>query len=310
MALLSFKQFSASRKRITINKEKLIHEVQRILLLSAGVLMVSVGFVTFQLPHNLNAGGVTGTAIIANHFVNLPVGLTYWFLNLPLLVLGFFYLGRWQFLGKTLFASTLFATLTDFFTGFLPQIYGQYPVTDNLLLSAIYTAIVCGFGGGLIFKAGGTMGGTGVIGRIIQKKTGKPLSQVYFYTDGIIIMLSALVFGWEMPLYGFLMLFLFGIASDYAMEGASRIRTISIVTDKPQELVSAIQLRLDRGASFWEVTGGYQNQNHYMVVCTVLRSQVDELKHIIAQTDEKAFVTVGVSHDAHGTGFRPLSGIR
>ncbi len=306
MALLSFKSITASRKRLSINKEKIAHEAQRIFILSVGVLMVSIGFVTFQLPHNLNAGGVTGTAIIANHFIDLPVGLTYWFLNLPLLLIGFFYLGRWQFLGKTLFASTLFAIMTDFFTGFLPQIYGQFPVTDNLLLSAIYTAIVGGFGGGLIFKAGGTMGGTGVIGRIIQKKTGKPLSQVYFYTDGVIIMLSALVFGWEMPLYGFLMLFLYGIASDYAMEGASRIRTISIVTDKPQELVSAIQFSLERGASYWEITGGYQNQKHYLVMCTVLRTQVDDIKHVIAQTDSQAFVTVGVSHDALGSGFTPL----
>lgn len=310
MALLSFKQIVASRKRLSINKEKLLHEANRILTLTAGVVMVAIGFVTFQLPHNLNAGGVTGTAIIANHFIDLPIGLTYWFLNLPLLVLGFFYLGRWQFLGKTLFASTLFAVLTDFFTGFLPQIYGQYPVTDNLLLSAIYTAIVGGFGGGLIFKSGGTMGGTGVLGRIIQKKTGKPLSQVYFYTDGAIITLSAFVFGWEMPLYGFLMLFLYGIASDYAMEGASRIRTVSIVTDKPQELVSAIQFNLERGASYWEVTGGYQNEKHSLVMCTILRSQVDELKHIIAQTDHQAFVTIGVSHDAMGSSFSPIKNIR
>ena len=310
MASLSFKNIVAFRSRISINKEKLAYEGQRLLMLAAGVVMVSISFVTFQLPHNLNAGGVTGTAIIANHFVDLPIGLVYWFLNLPLLLLGFIYLGRWQFLGRTLFASTLFASLTDFLTGFLPQLYGQYPVTDNLLLSAIYTAIVGGLGGGLIFRAGGTMGGTGVIGRIIQKKTGKPLSQVYFYTDGLIIILSSVVFGWEMPLYGFLMLFLYGIATDYAMEGASRIRTVTIVTDKPQELAHAIQFDLDRGASFWEVTGGYQNQSHFMVMCTVLRSQVDELKYTVAQTDPKAFVTIGVSHDAMGAGFSPLKAQR
>lgn len=306
MALFSLKRAAARQPRLAVDREKIKYEFQRILLIVAGVVMVSIGFVTFQLPHNLNAGGVTGTAVIANHYINLPIGLTYWLLNLPLLVMGFIYLDRWQFLGKTLFASTLFAVLTDFLTGFLPQIYGEFPVTDNLLLSAIYTAIIGGLGGGLIFKAGGTMGGTGVIGRIIQKKTGKPLSQVYFYTDGFIIMASTFVFGWEMPLYGFLMLFLYGIASDYAMEGASRVRTVTIVTDKPLEITEAIQSRIDRGATYWQVTGGYNNASHYMVMCTVLRTQVDELNHTVAQTDPKAFVTVGVSHDAKGTGFSPL----
>lgn len=309
MASLSFKTLVASRNRFQLNREKLAHEAHRMLLLIAGVSIVSFGFVTFQVPHNLSAGGVTGTALVANYYFDgLSIGLTYWLLNLPLLVLGFFKLGRWQFLGKTLLASTLFAVMTDVFTAVLPTLFITFPVTDDLLLSAVFTAIVGGYGGGMIFKAGGTMGGTGVIGRIIQRKTGQPLSQVYFYTDGLIILLSALVFGFEMSLYGFLMLFLYGIASDYAMEGPSRTRTATIVTDKKDEVSAAIQAQLNRGVSFWEITGGYSNQGHYMVYCTLLRSQVDELKETIATVDADAFVTIGMSHDAIGTGFSRQKG--
>lgn len=306
MSFITSKSLVASRRALTMNKARVIYEVQQIILLILGVLIVSVGFVTFQIPHNLNAGGITGISILANNYLNVPIGMLFWFLNLPLLVLGFFHLGRWQFLGKTLFASTLFSISTDTLNYFLPQMIDPFPLTDDLLLNALYVGILGGIGGGMIFKAGGSMGGTGVIGRIIQKRTGKPLSQVYFYTDGIIICTSALLFGWEMPLYGFLMLFLYGIASDYVLEGVSRTRTATIVTDQPEAVIQAISASLNRGASSWEITGGYSGKTHHMIMCTVLRSQVEDLKFTVAQADPLAFVTIGVSHEAMGIGFSPL----
>jgi uncharacterized membrane-anchored protein YitT (DUF2179 family) len=274
------------------------------MLVGAG--LVAFAYAMFQVPYNIAAGGISGISIIINHYVGWPVGLLFWLLNLPLLVLGFFYLGRWDFLLRTLVAATVFSIATDAFIAYLPQWLSQYPLTDDLLLTTIYGGIVGGIGGGLIYRSGGTMGGTGIIGRIIQMKTGQPLSQVYFYTDGITIMVAGLVFGWNIALYGFLMLFLNGLASDYTLEGPSSARTATIITNEPRAVVDELMVHLHRGVSFWEVTGGFTGQKRYLVLCTVTRPQVGEVKRVVARIDPQAFVTIGVSHEAMGAGFTPM----
>ncbi len=291
-------------------KTAVYQELKRFISMFVGVTIVSFGYVVFQLPHSIAAGGLTGLSLIISHFAGFPVGLLYWVLNLPLLLLGFFYLGRWGFLWRTLIAATIFSIMIDVMVVYLPQLLPQFPLTDDLLLSTIYGGIVGGIGGGFIFRAGGTMGGTGVIGRVIQKKTGKPLSQVYFYTDGIIILLAGIVFGWEIALYGFLMLFLNGLATDYTLEGPSVTRTATIITNYPHAMVEAMLDQLHRGVSFWKVTGGYTGHDHYLVFCTVSRSQVNTLKQLVAEVDDHAFVTIGVSHNALGADFTPLPHVK
>ncbi len=282
------------------------YQVRLNTVMVVGACMVAFGYAMFQVPYNIAAGGVSGISIIVNHYMGWPVGLLYWLLNLPLLVLGFFYLGRWDFLLRTLVASTIFSIATDFFVAYMPHMLSQYPLTDDLLLTTIYAGIVGGIGGGLIYRSGGTMGGTGIIGRIIQMKTGQPLSQVYFYTDAITIIIAGLVFGWNIALYGFLVLFLNGLASDYTLEGPSSARTATIITNHPQEVIAELLAQLHRGVSYWEVTGGYTGQKRYLVQTTVTRPQVGEVKQAVARIDPEAFVTIGVSHEAMGAGFAPM----
>ncbi len=282
------------------------HEVKLLLLLTIGTVIVAIGYVIFQVPNNIVAGGLSGLSIIINHFTHWPVGLMYWIMNIPLLLLGFFQLGRWAFLYRTLLAATLFSISVDLLLIYLPQMMPQFPLTDDLLLNTIYGGIVGGIGGGLIYRAGGTMGGTGILGRVLQKRTGRPLSQVYFYTDGIIILLAGVVFGPVMVLYGFLMLFLNGVASDYTLEGPSTARTATIITNKPDEMISALMVRIHRGVTYWPITGGYTGAQRFLVLCTVTRPQVNELKEVVAEIDKEAFVTIGISHQALGSGFTPM----
>jgi uncharacterized membrane-anchored protein YitT (DUF2179 family) len=281
-------------------------ETKALLLLTIGVLIVSAAYVIFQVPNNIVAGGISGLSIIINQFTGWPVGLMYWVMNLPLLLLGFFQLGRWAFLYRTLIAATIFSISTDLLLLYLPQLLPEFPLTDDLLLNTIYGGIVGGIGAGLIYRAGGTMGGTGILGRVLQKRTGRPLSQVYFYTDGLIILLAGAVFGPVMVLYGFLMLFLNGLASDYTLEGPSTARTATIITNKPEEMIQELMRRIHRGVTYWPITGGYTGTQRFLVLCTITRPQVNELKEVVAQVDKEAFVTIGVSHEAMGSGFSSM----
>ena len=302
----SFFKKSPLKKSGGISWRSIKQEVQLLVLLVAGTFITALSYSLFQIPYNIAAGGLGGLGIIINHFTGWPIGTMYLVMNVPLLVLGFFYLGRWRFVLRTLLAVLIFSVTTDVLTLYLPGMLKSYPITQDVLLSAIYGGLVGGIGGGLVYRAGATMGGTGIIGRIIQQKSGTPLSQIYLYTDGTIVLTAGLIFGWEIALYALLTLFLNGIASDYTLEGPSNVRTATIITNHPEPLAKALMAGLGRSLSEWEIRGSYTGNPHAVLFCTIYRPQVNDLKRIVAKTDPKAFITIGVAHQALGAGFMRL----
>jgi len=280
--------------------------LQRFLVVCIGAIIAALGYSLFQLPFNLAGGGLSGVGIIVNHFTGWPVGTLYFLLNIPLLIIGFSSLGRWKFLISTLLAVWVFAVATDLFVHYLPMLLSPYPLTNDMLLSAMYAGLISGIGTGIIYTMGGTLGSTGILARIIQQKTGFPLSQAYLYADGSIILVSGIVFGWEIALHALLMMFLNGLASDFTLEGPSTVRTITIVTQHPAQLTCAILETTHLGVSSWSINDGYTGRNYAMIICTVHRPHVREVKRVVATTDPEAFVVIGNSHQALGRGFAPL----
>ena len=265
-----------------------------------GSLIAAYGFSVFQVPFNLAAGGVTGLGIIVNHFNNFPIGMTVLALNVPLILLGFFQLGRWQFLFSSLIGVASFSFAIDFFSLYLPNISKQWPITDDLLLASIYAGVLFGVGLGVVYRAGGTVGGTSIPARILYERMGFPMSQSYLFTDGAIILLAGVVFEWEVALLATLALVLSGIFTDFITEGVSQVRTATIVTKKPEDVRWAIIYKLRRGVSLWDIEGGYSKTPHTMVFCTILRSRLNELKYAISTVDPDAFIVIGVAQQVVG----------
>ncbi|MFM7582672.1 MAG: YitT family protein [Caldilinea sp.] len=289
-----------------INWAKLLGEFRRLVLIGAGASIAGVGFSLFQVPYNIAAGGVSGIAILINHFTGWSVALLYLAMNVPLFALGFFYLGRWRFLFSTALAVLVFSTTTELANRYLVLMLDRWPLTDNILLSTIYAGLVGGIGGGLIYLAGATIGGTAIIGRIIQVKTGLSLSQIYLLVDGTIVAVAGLLFGWEIALYAMLTLLLSGQAADFILEGPSRARTAMVITTRPQPITQALIAELGRGVSYWQATGGYTGETRTIVMCTLYRPQVGDLKRVVAAHDPQAFVIIGTTQQALGEGFSEL----
>ncbi|MGD9373827.1 MAG: YitT family protein, partial [Desulfobacterales bacterium] len=239
----------------SLHLDQILQVMKTTFTLILGAVIVAIGFSLFQVPFNLAAGGITGVTIIVRDFFDLPSGVLYLILNLPLMTIGYRSLGQWQFLIRTILSVLVFSVATDILSYTMPRILANFPMTSDMLLSSIYAGLITGIGSGLIYRAGGTIGGTSVITRIIQRKTGIPLSQLYLIVDGTIILLAVFTFGWEIALHAILVLMIGGIASDFALEGPSVVRTASIVTDQPRELADELMGRLHRGVSIWEITG-------------------------------------------------------
>lgn len=272
------------------------------LFLTLGAFLQILNVDIFLAPAKLSPGGVTGIGIIINHFITLPLGVIMMAVNIPMMILGYRYLGKFRFLINTLYVVLVINLGVDLMARWLPP-----GITDDLLLNALYSAVLGGIATGLIYRGQGTTAGTGVISRVLQIKTGIPISQMYLITDGIIVLIAGLVFGWERALYALLTLFLWGVVADYVLEGPSVIRTVFIVTDLADEVSQALMTRLQIGVTAWPAQGKYTQAEHAVLFCTVNRPEVNALRTLVTEIDPQAFMVIGQGHQASGGVLRQIS---
>ena len=264
-------------------------------LLTIGSIILAVSFDLFLAPFNIAPGGVSGMAIIIHKYTGWLKGLTMLILTFPMLVLGFCYLGRFRFLIRAIYVTLIYTAGVDLFAIFLPP-----GITDDLLLNALYGGVVGGIGIGLIYRGGTSPAGTSVISRVLNLKTGIPNSQVYVLIDGGVILLAGAVFGWEMALYAFVTLFVWGLAADYVLEGPSVVRTALIVTDKPEKVSQALLTRMGVGLTSWAGKGMFTRKEHMTLFCVINRPDVKILTGIVNDADPRAFVVIMQGHQAKG----------
>lgn len=271
------------------------------LLLTLGATIMMFNFNIFMAPSNIAPGGMGGLSLILNHYTGIPRGIGMLIMSVPLIALGFWKLGRFRFLVRTLYVTIYYTLGVDITARFLPP----QGIVDDLLLTALYGGVLGGIGYGIVVHGRGMVSGTGIISRIIQLRTGIPISQLYIFIDGFIIIALGLTFGWERALYGLIMLFVMGLASDYVLEGPSVIRVVFIVTDRPEEVSGLLMKRIGVGVTRWTGEGMYTQEEHSILFCTVTRPDVEVLSSVVSEIDPDAFVVIGQGHQTRGGMVRP-----
>ncbi len=274
--------------------------LSRLLLLTIGALLYALAVRLFYVPADIAPSGVSGIAVILNHLFGTPIGIMILIGNIPIQVLAYRTLGGWQIVARTVYVLVLYSITVDLFIPYLPAA----GITDDKLLNTLYGGILGGVAGGLIYRAGGTLGGTSTLARILQNRLGTSLNNTYLYTDSLVVILAGFVFGWEGALYAMVAIFVDGAAADYILEGPSTIRTATIITNRPREVADAVIDQLGRGVTGWEGEGMYTEQSRTVLFVTVTRPEINELRQLIFSVDPNAFIVVGQGHTAYGQGFR------
>lgn len=273
-------------------------EITNWLLLTAGALVSALGFDLFLVPGNVAPGGVTGLTLVASRYLpgNVPEGMLLLALNVPLLYLGYRKLGGANFVVRTVYVVALMGVAIDLF----PLILPTDGITDDPLLNAIYGGAMAGVANALVIRGYGNIGGTAILARVFQKRSGMPIGQIYLFIDGFIVLLLGFAFGWERALYSLVALFISGLVTDYGIEGPAIIRTVFIVTDHPRDVATALQLRLNTGVTAWKGKGMYKGNERDVLFCTVNRSEERELMRVVREVDENCLIVVGQGQTASG----------
>lgn len=278
--------------------------IKDLLLITLGCCIYGFGLVTINIENQLAEGGLTGITLILRYWFQLDPAYATILLNIPLLLLGY------KYLGKRALAYTIFGTgMMSFWLFVWQRIPVSLNLNHDLVIASLLAGLFAGFGSGIVYRVGATTGGTDVLARIIEKFWGVAMGKSLLIFDIIVLLLSLSYIDLEHMMYTLIASYVFSKAVTFTQEGAYSARGLLIISQHSNQIAEHIMIHFERGVSFLEVQGAYSKQKQTMIYCVVSQSEVSALKRLIDQIDPTAFVSIIDVHEALGEGFtygRPL----
>lgn len=252
-------------------------------MLTLGVFLAALALETFLIPNTILDGGVTGVSIIISKLTEIPISLLVLVLNIPFVYIGYKNLGR-GFLGRTVYSMIAFSL-------FLELLKPLEPFTEVMLLATVYGGLLLGLGVGIVIHFGGCVDGTESVSIVISKKTSLSVGQIVLVFNLVIYTIAGFIFGFNRAMYSLLTYFITFKVIDFVSEGLEQAKAALIVTSKGNNLSKEIYNRLGRTTTTIKGKGLISGEKE-VLYCVITRTEVFELKRIVDEMDDSAFVTI------------------
>lgn len=278
-------------------KNKIVQTIQEYVIIALGCTIMAAGVSLFLLPNELSTGGFSGIATIVYYFFKVPMGVTVLALNIPLLIIAYFKIG------KQLFARSIYGTIV--FSLMIDLIDKITPLTHDRFLGCIYGGIFAGIGTAIILKFDASTGGSDLLSHIIRayKKQYKS-SSLILSVDTVVIALNVIFFkNIEIGLYSAIAIFLMGKMIDLIFEGVNFTKVIFIISPKYEEIAGQISASINRGSTGLFSKGMYTDQEKLTLLCVGSRTEAYEMQSIAKDIDKEAFIIIMNAREVIGKGF-------
>lgn len=282
-----------------INRKTFLRKLSSVLV---GDAISAFALVFLLKPNQMISGGIEGISIIIENITGLNLGLLVLILNLPLLILGIFLLDK-EF---TFFSAISIFVLSSYisFFEFLKPV--DFALTNNIVLAALYGGVIRGIGAGILFRNGTSAGGLDIVGAIMKKHYNIAIGNMLLILNLFIIGVSALIFTIDRALFTLVALFISYRVIDKIQMGVGQQKQVFIVSNKSEEIAHLIQEKVERGVTFLEGEGAYENKKFKILYVVCSPRELVQIKNIVREVDKKSFLTVTDTSEIQGRGFRRI----
>ncbi|SEN46306.1 Uncharacterized membrane-anchored protein YitT, contains DUF161 and DUF2179 domains [Amphibacillus marinus] len=247
-----------------------------------GSLIIGLAFNLFLVPYGILSSGISGLAILIGLVTPFDTGLLNLLLNVPILILGYFKLGK-----EIVFNTIICVLALSFFLYIIPVIR----VADDILLSCIFGGVIAGAGIGLILKYSGTSGGFDIIAMIVSRISNVSIGLLLTSMNGLIVLASGSVFNWSLALYTMLSIYITGKVIDVVHTNHIKL-TMQIVTTNGNAIREALIKSVYRGITLTNGYGGYTLEQKQILMMVVTRYETMLIKQIVRKHDSRAFINI------------------
>ena len=257
--------------------------IMSIIMLTVGTIIAAAALELFLIPNTILDGGVTGVSIIIYKLFHIKLSILVILLNIPFIYIGYKNLGK-SFLFRTIYSMVSFA----FFLNFFEIIQ---PVTEEIFLATVFGGALLGLGVGIVIHFGGCVDGTESVAIVVSKKSSFSVGQIVLCFNLVIYTVAGFIFGFDRAMYSLLTYFITFNVIDFVSEGLEQAKAALIITDKGTSLSKEIYHKLGRTTTTIRGKGLISGEKE-VLYCVLTRIEIFELRHIVEDMDESAFVTI------------------
>ncbi|MGI5172654.1 YitT family protein [Treponema sp. OMZ 840] len=271
-------------------------KIKRLLLITLAAALSAVNIKTFVRAGGLLPGGFTGlTLLIQECFlqfagIEIPFSFVYFLFNCIPVIISFRFIGR---------RYTLYSVLMIVLSGLLIDFLPGYPITDDILLLAVFGGGINGVASSLCLLAGASGGGTDFIAIFISEKYGRDAWNYILAGNIVILAVGGWLFGWEKALYSILFQFTTTQVLNYLYRRYQKI-TLFVITNHTEAVFEVIKVNTNHGATVFHGHGCYNNAERDLVYSVVSGDEVRRVIPKIKQVDPAAFINVVRSKQVSG----------
>ena len=290
-------QSKISEAYLPIKTNKLFEYGQDFLSMFFGVLMAGFALKYFLVPNQFFDGGITGISLLLHETYHLNLAIVIVLLNLPLIAISMYSVGR-RFALRTLLSVCMLGTCL----WLLPSV----ALTADKLLIAIFGGVFLGIGIGLVMRAGAALDGIEVLALYTLKRTSFTIIEIILAINVLIFTIVAIKFDIDKALYSILTYFCVTRCIDYVVEGIQAYTGVTIISGKSEVIKFQLVNRLGRGITVYKgergfLPGKYEVSSDCDIIFTVItRLELRKLKNLVYDVDPKAFVFASTIKEASG----------
>ena len=287
---------------MTDTSKKYLSLAKDYVMITLGLLSYAFGFTAFILPEKIVIGSVTGLSSLIHYWLGWNVAITYYAINIVLLIIAFRSVGK-QFVLRTIIG----ATISTIFIGVLQPMFPNPIVEGQPFMNVILGAVLCGLGLGTVFTHGGSTGGTDIIAAMVAKYSTISFGRTMMYCDVLIICSSWLLFhSIDKIVYGLIFMVIYSVAADRVINNTRQSVQFPIISHKWQEIADNIIQEAHRGCTILDGTGWYTKADVKMVMVMCRKHESVNIFRIIKEIDREAIITQSNVNGVYGFGFDEL----
>jgi uncharacterized membrane-anchored protein YitT (DUF2179 family) len=278
-----------------------LNSLKSYFIITIGLFINALAWTAFIIPSEIIGGGITGLSTMIYYATGFPVGVTFFLINIVLIILGIKSLGL-SFGIRTIYASIMLSV----FLSVLQQ-YITEPFVSDKFMAAIIGGILGGGSVGLVFSQGGSTGGTDIIAMIINKYRNISHGKLILYMDLVVISSSYILFrSIEVVVFGLVVMAVASYAIDMVLMGHRQSVQMFIFSKKHEQIAEQIANEIGRGVTLINGKGWYSKTESNILMVVVRRYESNQVFRTIKQIDPKAFISISKVMGVYGEGFDPI----
>jgi uncharacterized membrane-anchored protein YitT (DUF2179 family)/predicted metal-dependent HD superfamily phosphohydrolase len=293
----NLKRIKAKLQFRTMKKLALPSRLSDALYTITGVLFSGFALKSFLIPNLFFDGGVTGISLLIHELYKFNIAYVIVLANVPFIIAGAFQVNR-AFAFKTLAAVICLGLCLQFI---------PYPeITSDKLLVSIFGGVFMGIGVGLAIRGGCALDGIEVLALYTGKRISFTISEIILGINIIIFMIAAIKLGLPTALYSILTYYAASRTINFVIEGLEEYTGVTIISGQSAVIKERLVMELGRGITVYKGERGFLkgsfdvSQPVDIIFTVVTRLEVQRLRNMVHEIDDKAFIFTSSIKEAAG----------